>query len=124
MLVQPRLQQAILMKELANLRRLQIKNDQLNVFLKKKKAIKSISLSYLGLFLLVLGTMVILEFPLLNSQVSEMGANMKTEVMTLIVCNVLLWIFPILRLFSMKKKMNLIELECHILVEETRHLSN
>lgn len=123
MLVSPRLQQAILMKELANLRRLQIKNDQLNVFLKKKKAIKSISLSYLGLFLLVLGTMVILEFPLLNSQVSEMGANMKTEVMTLIACNVLLWIFPILRLFSMKK-MNLIELECHILVEETRHLSN
>lgn len=124
MLVQPRLQQAILMKDLANLWRLQIKNDQLNVFLKKKKAIKSISLIYLGLFLLVLGAMVILEFPLLNSPLFEMGANMRTEVMTLIVCNVLLWIFPILRLFSMKKKMNIIEVQCHILVEKTRHLSN
>jgi len=112
------------MKDLANLRRLQIKNDQLCVFREEKKAIKIISLIYLGLFVLVLGAMVILEFPLPNSQVFEMEGNMGTEVLTLLMCNVLLWIFPVLRIFSMNRKINLIALDCHKLVEATKHLSN
>ncbi|MDG1278190.1 MAG: hypothetical protein P8O16_12985 [Algoriphagus sp.] len=124
MVVRPRLQQAILMKDLANLRRLQIKNDQLSDFRQEKKAIKIVSLIYLGLFVLVLGAMVILEFPISNSQVFGMEGNMGTEVLTLLVCNVLLWIFPVLRIFSINRKINLLELECHILVEKTKHMSN
>ena len=124
MVVRPRLQQAILMKDLANLRRLQIKNDQLSDFRQEKKSIKIVSLIYLGLFVLVLGAMVILEFPISNSQVFGMEGNMGTEVLTLLVCNVLLWIFPVLRIFSINRKINLLELECHILVEKTKHMSN
>jgi hypothetical protein len=124
MIVIQLLNQAFLMRDLANLRRLQIKKSQLSDFRQEKKAIKSFSLIYLGLFGLVLQEMVIFEFPLPNSQVIEMEGNMGTEVVTLLVCNVLLWIFPMLRIFSMNRKINLLALECHKLVEETKHMSN
>ena len=126
MIVRQLLNQAFLMRDLANLRRLQIKNDQLSDFRqkKKKKAIKIVSLIHVCLFVLVVQEMVIFEFLLPNSQVFEMEGNMGTEVITLLVCNALLWIFPVLRIFSINRKINLLELECHILVEKTRHLSN
>ena len=120
MVVTPRLQQAILMKDLANLRRLQVKNDQLSILLEKRKVMKSKSFIYLGLFVPVL--MLVLEFPYSDSQVSE--AMIATQVMKLISCNVLLWIFPILRIFSMNRKINLIQQDCQKLVKETRHISN
>jgi hypothetical protein len=47
-----------------------------------------------------------------------------TQVMKLIACNVLLWIFPILSIFSLKRKINLIQQDCQKLVEELRHLNN
>jgi hypothetical protein len=47
-----------------------------------------------------------------------------TQVMKLIGCNVLLWIFPILSIFSLKRKINLIQQDCQKLVEELRHLNN
>ena len=120
MVVRPRLQQAILMKDLANLRRLQVKNDQLSILLEKRKVMKSKSLIYLGLIVPVL--MFVLEFPSSDSQVSE--AMIATQVMKLIACNVLLWIFPILSIFSLKRKINLIQQDCQKLVEELRHLNN
>ena len=52
------------MKDLANLRRLQIKNDQLSTLLGKRKVMKSKSLIYLGLIVPVL--MFVLEFSLLR----------------------------------------------------------
>ena len=112
------------MRDLENLRRLQIKNDQLSVFRQDKRAIKIVSLIHVCLFVLVVQEMVIFEFLLPNSQVFEMEGNMGTEVITLLVCNVLLWIFPVLRIFSINRKINLLELECHKLVEKTKHMSN
>lgn len=124
MLVRPRLEQAILMKDLANLRRLQIKKSQLSDFRQEKKVIKIISLIYVCLFVLVLGAMVIIEFPISNSQVFEMEGNRGTEVMTLLVCNVLLWIFPVRRIFAMNRKINLMQQDCQKLEEGLRHLNN
>jgi len=124
MIVRQLLNQAFLMRDLENLRRLQIKNDQLSVFRQDKRAIKIVSLIHVCLFVLVVQEMVIFEFLLPNSQVFEMEGNMGTEVITLLVCNVLLWIFPVLRIFSINRKINLLELECHKLVEKTKHMSN
>jgi hypothetical protein len=108
------------MKDLANLRRLQIKNDQLSVLLEKRKVMRSKSLIYLGLIVPVL--MFVLEFASSDSQVTE--AMIATQVMKLIACDVLLWIFPILSIFSMKRKINLMQQDRQKLVEELRHLNN
>lgn len=120
MLVRPRLEQAILKKDLANLRRLRVKKSQLSDFREEKKALKSKSLSYLSLFVPVL--MIVFKFSSSDSQVSEV--RIATQVMKLIACYVVLWIFPVYSIFSMKRKINLMQQDCQKLEEGLRHLNN
>lgn len=54
--------------------------------------------------------MIVGEFPSFNSGVSE--AIIATQVMKLIAFIVLLWIFPVLGIFSMSREINLKQQDC------------